>query len=267
MTRALYKLLTMLAVTPTLYATEIIAHRGASHDTPENTAAAFNEAWTQQADGVELDVHATKDGKIAIIHDKSTTRTTGIEKVVAEESWEALRKLEYGAWKGEQWQGEPIPDLGETIAAIPEGRRLVVEIKCGPEILCELRRVMDEAGPKASQVVLIGFGHETMRLAKLEFPETEVYWLSSIEKDSDGERPTAEELISKALEAKVDGLNLNARFKMDEAFVAKVKAAGLKLLVWTVNDAALARRLANLGVDGITTDRPGWLREQMAAGN
>ncbi len=263
MNRTLSNLLIMMAVMPSLHATEIIAHRGASHEAPENTAAAFNLAWTQQADGVELDVHATKDGKIAIIHDKSTTRTTGIEKVVADESWAELRKLEYGAWKGEQWQGEPIPDLGETIAAIPEGRRLVVEIKCGPEILPELRRVMDEAGPKASQVVLIGFGHETMRLAKVEFPDTEVYWLASIEKDSDGLRPTAEELIAKALDAKVDGLNLNARFAIDAAFVAKVKKAGLKLYIWTVNDADLARRLAGLGVDGITTDRPGWLREQI----
>jgi len=51
---------------------------------------------------------------------------------------------------------------------------------------------------------------------------------------------------------------------LDEAFARAVKDAGLKLYVWTVNDPAVAKRMAGLGVDGITTDRPGWLREQLA---
>ena len=55
-----------------------------------------------------------------------------------------------------------------------------------------------------------------------------------------------------------------AQGALDAAFARKVKSAGLKLYVWTVNDVALARRMVEIGVDGITTDRPGWLREQLA---
>lgn len=70
-------------------------------------------------------------------------------------------------------------------------------------------------------------------------------------------------LIEKAKAAGVDGLDLDAKFPLDKAAVARIKAAGLRLDVWTVDDAALAKRLAAAGVDGITTNRPGWLREQL----
>ena len=60
-----------------------------------------------------------------------------------------------------------------------------------------------------------------------------------------------------------DGLDLDRRFAIDSEFVSRVKNAGLKLCVWTVNDAALAGKLAALGVDGITTNRPLWLRERL----
>ena len=51
---------------------------------------------------------------------------------------------------------------------------------------------------------------------------------------------------------------------LDKAFGDKVKAAGLKLYVWTVNDVELAKQMIAAGVESITTDRPGWLREQLA---
>ena len=75
--------------------------------------------------------------------------------------------------------------------------------------------------------------------------------------------PTANELIERAKQIGADGLDLSATETLDAAFAKKVKSAGLKLYVWTVNDIALARRMVAIGVDGITTDRPGWLREQL----
>jgi glycerophosphoryl diester phosphodiesterase len=70
-------------------------------------------------------------------------------------------------------------------------------------------------------------------------------------------------LIEDAKSADLDGLDLHFDWPIDKAFVARVKEAGLKLIVWTINDPAVARRMSDAGVDGITTDRPGWLREQL----
>jgi glycerophosphoryl diester phosphodiesterase len=70
-------------------------------------------------------------------------------------------------------------------------------------------------------------------------------------------------LITRCKEARLEGLNLNFRWPINKDFVAKVKTAGLKLFVWTVDDPAVARELVAAGVDGITTNRPKWLRQQL----
>ncbi|MFM8468357.1 MAG: glycerophosphodiester phosphodiesterase [Limisphaerales bacterium] len=70
-------------------------------------------------------------------------------------------------------------------------------------------------------------------------------------------------MIRQAKAAGLDGLNLSHKGPLDAAFIRQTHAAGLKFYVWTVNDAALAKRLLADGADGITTDRPGWLREQL----
>lgn len=70
----------------------IVAHRGASHDAPENTLAAFELAWEQGADAIEGDFHLTQDGHIVCLHDKDTKRTAGKKLVVGKSSLEELRK-------------------------------------------------------------------------------------------------------------------------------------------------------------------------------
>ena len=80
--RPLTWLLAALALVPPARAAEIVAHRGASHDAPENTLAAHGLAWEQGADLVETDVHLTRDGELIVIHDKTTPRTTGDRKSV-----------------------------------------------------------------------------------------------------------------------------------------------------------------------------------------
>lgn len=245
-------------------AVEIIAHRGASRDAPENTLPAFRLAWDQKADACELDVHLTRDGRIAVIHDDTTQRTAGLNRKVAEQTFEELRELDVGAWKGLQWQAERIPSLEEVLAGVPDGKRMFIEIKCGPEILPELVRVIGGAPCKPDQLVIIGFGYETMKQAKELLPHIDVYWGAKPKEDSNGSKLTAETLIEKASAAGLDGLDLDAGFAIDADFVERIHAANLKLFVWTVDAPAKAERLRSAGVDGITTNRPGFLREQFA---
>ena len=242
---------------------EIIAHRGASDDAPENTVAAFQLGWEQKADACELDIRLTRDGRIVAIHDITTRRTAGVARRVSAQALEKLRTLDAGSWKGAQWKGERIPTLEEILATVPDGKRLFVEIKCGAEVLPEIERVLNTSGKHARQLALIGFHFATMKQAKERFPHSEIYWIASPKKWSRGKRPSADTLITRAKSANLDGLDLDRRFAIDEEFVSRVKNAGLKLCVWTVNDVKLARKLAALGVDGITTNRPLWLREQL----
>lgn len=242
---------------------EIVAHRGASASAPENTLAAFSLAWKQQADAVELDIYRTRDGKIVVIHDPSTRRTTGRDRRVADSTLAELKSLDAGAWKGAAWKGERIPSLREVLAAKPANKRIFIEIKCGPEVLPELRRVIQESGQAATGLALIAFNYETLKQAKEQCPQLPAYWLISSNRRN-GQPPSIDALLDKAREAHFDGLDLSYRFVVDRPTVDRIHRAGLKLYAWTVNDPEIARSLVELGFDGITTDSPGLVREQLA---
>src|SRR5262245_53507276 len=256
-------ILSPLAVLAAAPKVEIVAHRGASYDAPENTVAAIKLAWKQKADASEFDVFLSKDGKIVVIHDKDTKRTAGVNHVVAASTLAELRKLDVGKWKGAKFAGEKVPTLDEMLATVPAGKQVFVEVKCGPEIVPELNRVLKASKLKPSQTPVISFNADVIAAVKKARPELPAYWIVSLRAGKNKKPPTAEALIARAKQIKADGLDLSASEALDRAFAAKVKDAKLKLYVWTVNDVAVARRMVTLGVDGITTDRPGWLREQL----
>lgn len=249
--------------TPATDTIDIIAHRGASYDAPENTLSAVRLGW-EQADKVEIDVHLTRDGRIVLMHDKTTKRTAGVDRNVADQTLAELRRLDAGSWKDARFAGEKIPTLDEVIATIPAGKRLVIEVKCGPEILPALKESLRRSGRPARQFLIIAFSHPTLRAIKQALPEIEMYWLSGFRPDEAGAfTPSVDELIRQARKANFEGLNLSYKGPIDRDFVRKVKAAGLKCYVWTVDSPEEARRLIAAGVDGITTNRPAWLRQQV----
>jgi glycerophosphoryl diester phosphodiesterase len=243
----------------TLGAIEIIGHRGASHDAPENTLASFRLGWAQRADANELDIRLTRDGQIVVFHDATTRRIAGLDRPVAAQTLAELQALDAGSWKGVAWAGEKIPALPEVLATVPDGKRLYLEIKCGVEVLPALQQVIAKARIGPEQVALIGFGLATMAAAKMRLPKHDAYWVVENKEPP----PPLGSLISQAKAAGLDGLDLQGTFPIDGPLVENIKAAGLKLCTWTVNDLPTAKRLLEAGVDGITTNRPGWLREQL----
>jgi len=246
-------------------AVEIIGHRGASHDAPENTLAAIRLAWKQNADASETDVHLTKDGQIVVIHDFNTRRLGGRNRKVADQTLAELKELDIGRWKGEQWAGERIPTLAEYLAAIPEGKRLFIEIKCGPEIVPRLVEVIRAARKRPEQTCLIGFSYEVMRAAKQELPQLKCYWIVELKRNRETGRwtPQLATVIRKAKEAGLDGIDFGDSPALDREFVSKLKQSGLGVYTWTVDSVQEAKRLEQAGVDGITTNRPGYLKESL----
>ena len=246
---------------------QIIAHRGASFDAPENTPAAVRLAWAQGADAVEVDVHLTRDGRLAVIHDSDTQRTAGKAGDVAAMSLAELQACDVGRWKDARFAGERVPSLEAILALVPSGTRVFVEIKHGPEAVGALRSCVEDALRNqrllARQIVIISFALATVTAAKRALPQLEACWV--VDAGADAPLTALEEIAGVARDAGLNGIDVASGWRLDAKTVQQIRAAGFKLYVWTVDDASLARRLVQAGVDGITTNRPGWLRARLAA--
>ncbi|WP_198000887.1 glycerophosphodiester phosphodiesterase [Gimesia fumaroli] len=254
-----------MSATSSLPAVEIIGHRGASYDAPENTLASVNLAWKRNADAVEIDIYLSKDGKIVAYHDKTTKRIGGRDQAVKDQTFAELQTLDVGAWKNARYKQERIPTLSEILKTIPAGKRLFIEIKCGPEVLPQLKQDLAASGKTAAQTAIIGFDYETMQQAKQLMPELEVIWVFKVKQDKVTGKwaHNAAYYIQKAKAANLDGLDLGYNQFVTKAFVKQANAAGLPVYVWTVNKVADARKLTEMGVTGITTDRPGLLNSAL----
>jgi glycerophosphoryl diester phosphodiesterase len=269
MNRALGLLLMSLAFAGTTHAVDIVAHRGASYDAPENTMAATKLAWIQKADAVETDIYLSKDGKLIVSHDKNGKRTAGRDVNYAEITQAEARTLDAGSWKDPKFKGEKIPLLDEQLASIPPGKRMLVEIKIGPEIVPELGRVLKKIGATEKNTTIISFNFDSLREVRKQLPNLPTLWLlghpapNSKKSATAKQPPTVDEMIGQAKAAKLTGLDLQSTWPLSSADTRKIKDAGLELHVWTVDDPAVARHWIDLGVASITTNRPGWLREQL----
>ena len=244
---------------------EIIAHRGASQAAPENTAAAVMLAWEKKVDGVEIDVHLTKDNRIVVLHDPSTKRTSGVDLEVKNTTADQLRKLDVGVFKDAKFAKERIPFLEEIIGTIPPKRKLFVEVKCGTEILPFLKETIAKSG-KAKQIVIIGFDLKTMAASKKLMPDIPTYWLVEATRDEKTNQwlPHDLKLIQTAKDNGLDGVDVDFA-GITKEFAAAVKSAGLRLYVWTVDDIEEAKRLKKLEVSGITTNQPDVIKEKLSA--
>ncbi|HID21828.1 MAG TPA: glycerophosphodiester phosphodiesterase, partial [Planctomycetaceae bacterium] len=249
-----------------LVAQEIIAHRGASYDAPENTLAAFQLAWTRGADGIEGDFYLTRDGHIVCIHDKDTERTAGVKLVVKDSTLAELQRLDVGAWKAEQYRGQRIPTLKQVLAIVPHDKKIFIEVKCGPEILPQLEQVLRASQLRPEQTIVISFDERVIAETRKRIPSIKVYWVVGYKRDKQTGRwsPSLEQVLATLRRTRAHGLDTQANPEVvNERFVRALRQGGFEFHTWTIDDASTARRFQALGVDSITTNRPGWLRKQL----
>jgi glycerophosphoryl diester phosphodiesterase len=282
--------LLLLGITAMADAQMIVAHRGASYDAPENTLAAFELAWQQGADAIEGDFYLTKDHHIVCVHDPDMKRTAGSNLVVAESALAELRKLDVGSWKGNRFADQRIPTLTEVCTTVPAGKKLFFEVKCGAEMVPVLAEALRESNFGLDQIVIISFQAAVVAEARKQLPEVESYWLTSFKKPNTPTRspsrvsartemapagpnsesssawePNVQHVIEVLKQTGATAPSCQAHEAVDQDFVRQLNDARYPFHCWTVNDPRLARRMIDLGVKSITTDRPGWLREQLGA--
>lgn len=245
----------------------IIAHRGASFDAPENTLAAFRLAFAQGADGIEADFRLSNDGEIVCIHDATTRRTAGTSRRVATHSLDELRRLDFGGWKGPQWQGERIPTLAEVLTVIPTGKKLFIECKDGMEIIAPLRKLLKTTTIDTEQLRFLAFDAPLLAALKQNFPS--IKSCLNLEYHRAGLigpwRPLPKEILRIMADCKADGLSSQAHSLIDNEFVEHLHATGRELHIWTVDFLTAARHYQLLGVDSLISNRPGTIRQGLFA--
>ena len=238
----------------------IVAHRGASQDAPENTLAAFKLGFEQGADFVEGDFRMTSDGHILAMHDRTLSRTTGDTREINQTSLMDVRSLsagDWGSWKGGDFQTERVPTLSEVLAIIPAGGGILLEIKDSDRIVPALVRELERSGIGTDRITVIAFDRTVVESLKKVAPKWKALWLTSFSKKNGSWRPDVDEVIDVAMAIGADGVDLKAEPEVvDQAFVDRVKSAGLEIHVWTVNETEIALQMRSLGIDSITTDCP-----------
>jgi glycerophosphoryl diester phosphodiesterase len=247
-----------------------LAHRGASALAPENTIEAFRLAVEAGAGGLELDVHMTRDGHIVVIHDATVDRTTNGTGAVSEMTLEELRRLdaghnfspEGGPTRPYRGRGVRVPTLGEVLREFP-GVAVNIEIKAGtPGIDEKVLGVLREANALGRALVVstphdivkrfrkVSGGHVSTGASRWEIG---VFYISS--------RFRLEGLVRPAYDALQVPLRHRGLPVVTPRFVRAAHARGVRVDAWTINQADEMRRLLDLGVDVIMTDRPGMLAE------
>lgn len=161
-------------------AVDIVAHRGASADAPENTLPAFELAWERGADLIEGDFFLTSDNVIVCFHDKTTERLGGGNLKVSSTPYKQLQNLDVGAWKDPKWKGTKIPTLAEVLATLPaEKGRMFIEIKDGVRIVKPLAEQLNKIGIPKSRLAIICFDQAVIAACKKAMPKVDAIWVVS----------------------------------------------------------------------------------------
>jgi glycerophosphoryl diester phosphodiesterase len=227
-----------------------IAHRGAGKLAPENTLAAFRSGAAKGYRAFECDVKLSADGVPFLLHDATLERTTSGHGTASHLAWSALSRLDAGGWHGRTYAGEPLPTLAGVAAfCIGNGFALNIEIKptpgdearTGQVVATEAARLW--AGQRMPPL-LSSFSPEALGTARDAAPGLARALLLDTLRDG-----WLEEAMALGCAAVVTNFRC-----MEAGVVAQLHSAGLRALVYTVNEASEAQRLCALGIDGLITD-------------
>ncbi|MBA4494286.1 glycerophosphodiester phosphodiesterase [Paenactinomyces guangxiensis] len=240
--------------------TKVFAHRGFSAIAPENTLAAFRMAIDAGADGIELDVHMTRDGEIVVIHDEKVDRTTDGTGWVKDFTLPQIKELDSGNWFAEAYAGERIPTLAETLELIKDtGLRLNIELKNNvfryPGIEEKVAKEVERFALQ-KRVIISSFNHYSLRYFKLYRPDWQLGALY------------AAGLYEPWVYAKHLGVSAIHPFYLAAAdeVIAGCHTHGIQVRPYTVDDPGEMSRLIAANVDAIITNVPDRLMKLIRSG-
>ena len=261
---------------------KIYAHRGASAVAPENTLPAFEKALEMGADGIELDVQATADGALVVLHDFNLDRTTTGAGQLRTRTLQQLAGIDAGVRFDDAYQGTPIPTLEQVLDLVGDSCLVNVEIKNvdwnggrEPEPLARIiqqRQLYD-------RVIVSSFNPVALRRMRQIDPSIAL-GLLYVSKPPRPTRATGSffqriprlpfkflllQLSRAWLSPRIAAEALHPHFaSIDTQLVEQAHSRGQRVNAWTVNSGPEALRLARLGVNAIITDLPDKIRQELS---
>lgn len=253
---------------------QVVAHRGASEDTPEHTLAAYKKAIADGAGALECDVRLTSDGVLVCVHDRTVDRTSDGRGVVSTLELADLAALDWGSWKGLAGNEQPDHDLTSVLTL----ERLLAHVAdCGRrvELAIEAKHPTRYAGLVERKVVelldrfgwahppvagsgpvrVMSFSTRSVRRFSLQAPGlTTVLLLDALPmRWRDGRLPPGVTVAGPSIQLT----------RMHPGWVGRLHSRGYPVHVWTVNRAEDVELCTRLGVAAIITDRPRAVLDQL----
>ena len=227
----------------TLPAWGVCAHRGANSQFPENTLPAFEEAVRQNAAMIEFDVRFTRDRQMVILHDMTVDRTSNGHGSIFELSFDEVRALDFGAWKGESFAGTQIPTLDETLAVFPKNCWLNIHLGGIPkewetELGLAVAAKIIETGRENQ--AFIACGRSMTEAIHAQYP---AILICNMERQGGSDA-----YIADTIARHCPFIQLAGKLPTPEQ-IARLKKAGVKINYFGANDPKIIRTLFDLGVD------------------
>ena len=228
---------------------EIIAHRGASNSTPENTMAAFEQANADGAEWIEIDVQENADAEVIVAHDSDFLRQAGVNLKVWDSTNEELRHLDVGSWFDPAYSDERVPTLREVLEWATGRSGVVIELKYyghDQDLESRVVDVVEETGMESDIMVM-----SLKRAGLRKIAELRPTWTRGLLNTAS---------VGDLTRLDVDFLALNA-VAATRAQIRRAHERGMKVYVWTVNDPVQMSVMLSRGADGIITDKPALARK------
>lgn len=230
---------------------QIYAHRGSSGTHPENTLPAFSEAIRAGADGIELDVHFSKDGHLIVMHDEEVDRTTNGKGLIREKTLEEIKKLHAGSWFDKEFAATKVPELKEVLALLLQKNyrgMLMIEIKTDQYEYTGIEEKLANLLTSREWPFQHGYCsfnlHSLERIAVLE-PDAQLDLLLS----------TSEKKIELAAEAGyIEGIHPKITWLLEHPHDAEAFPKAIR--PWTINTEEEMEKCIQQNVNGIITDFP-----------
>ncbi|RVT47876.1 glycerophosphodiester phosphodiesterase [Rheinheimera sediminis] len=226
---------------------QIIAHRGASGLYPENTLLAIEQALLANADGIEIDVFCVEN-TLVVIHDENVNRTTNGTGLLQDFTLKQLQQLDAGS-------GQQVPTLWQVLQLVNNQTLLNIELKGADTIeplLQLLAKAETELGTDPDKLLISSFNHHLLKKIKTQKPNLKLGALTA-------SLPLDYAVFASELGAW--SVNCDKGF-INQHMVLDAHQRGLKVWVYTVNDAVTAAKMQQLGVDAIFCNYPqearGW---------
>lgn len=238
----------------------ILAHRGANKVAPQNTLPAFIKAVEFKADGIETDVHLTKDGEIVICHNYTVDDTSNGTGIIDGMTFEELRSLDFGSYFSEEFRGVTLPTLTELLNVVRDMTLINIEIKAPKRKNDIVKRVIDEVHRFGIQnnTIISCFDPECIRESKEIDPFIKTGLLYET-----GELGT--EIMNFGVAAYCRQLNADAahpeHILLTEELVKELHENGLAVNPWTVNDYEDILKYTSWGCDALISNVPDYCKK------